>query len=74
MIYLSELRLAPRFNVSYHTLTPDGFAVPTAYNFLAYIRALEQFMYDQGWTMIGSCFKLPNLHPWKAPTSMQMHK
>lgn len=73
MIYLSELRLAPRFNVSFPTLTPDGFAAPTEYNFLAYIRALEQFMYEQGWTMIGSCFKLPNLHPWKAPTREQLH-
>ena len=74
MIYLDELRLAPRFNVSTPQLTPDGYAVPTAYNFLAYIRSLEQFMYEQGWTMIGSCFKLPNLHPWKAPPREQLHK
>lgn len=44
---------------------PDGGPVSMPY-FNGYLWALAQRMYSRGWTVIGSRFKIPNLHPWKA--------
>lgn len=46
---------------------PDG-NPPTMSFFNAYLSTLAQNMFDRGWTVIGSRFKTPNLHPWKNPT------
>ena len=74
MLYLDEVLLDPRFNVSASPLKPYGYAPATPKNFHEYLKALENVMFVKGWTVIGSIYKSPKLHPWKDPTRDQLHE
>lgn len=49
----------------------DG-ATATPADINRYLLGVASSMYQRGWTIIGSRFKLPNLHPWKAPNRSEL--
>lgn len=46
---------------------PNGGPITLSY-FNGYLLEVGKAMYGRGWTVIGSRFKTPNLHPWKLPS------